>query len=113
MKIIFREAVKEDIPCLVQMLADDALGENREDTSLSVNQNYMAAFHAIEQDLNNELTVAIDSGAVVGMLQLTFIPYLTHIGSWRCLIEGVRIHAEQRCNGLGMCFIECELMHDK
>ncbi|HID69905.1 MAG TPA: GNAT family N-acetyltransferase, partial [Desulfobacterales bacterium] len=107
MKIIFREAVKEDIPCLVQMLADDALGENREDTSLSVNQNYMAAFHAIEQDLNNELTVAIDSGAVVGMLQLTFIPYLTHIGSWRCLIEGVRIHAEQRCNGLGMCFIEC------
>ena len=30
------------------------------------------------------------------MLQLTFIPYLTHMGSWRCLIEGVRIHEDYR-----------------
>jgi GNAT superfamily N-acetyltransferase len=35
------------------------------------------------------------------MLQLTFIPYLTYIGSWRCLIEGVRIHSEFRGQGLG------------
>ena len=40
------------------------------------------------------------------MLQLTFIPYLTHIGSWRCLIEGVRIHTKYRGQGLGTEFFE-------
>jgi ribosomal protein S18 acetylase RimI-like enzyme len=35
------------------------------------------------------------------MLQLTYIPYLTHIGSWRCLIEGVRIHEAYRGQGIG------------
>ena len=40
------------------------------------------------------------------MLQLTFIPYLTHIGSWRCLIEGVRIHSNFRGQGLGTAFFK-------
>jgi GNAT superfamily N-acetyltransferase len=39
------------------------------------------------------------------MLQLTFIPYLTHTGSWRCLIEGVRIAKTHRGKGLGAKFI--------
>ena len=39
------------------------------------------------------------------MLQLTFIPYLTHIGSWRCLIEGIRIAKKYRGQGLGTKFI--------
>ncbi len=46
---------------------------------------------SIEQDPNNELTVVENNGELVGMQQLTFIPYLTHTGSWRRLIEGVRI----------------------
>ncbi|GMQ46239.1 hypothetical protein VB10N_12380 [Vibrio sp. 10N] len=56
---------------------------------------------AIEQDPNNELWVVESESQVVGMLQLTFIPYLTHIGSWRCLIEGVRIAKKIRGQGLG------------
>ena len=28
---------------------------------------------------------------IVGVLQLTFIPYLTYKGGWRALIEGVRV----------------------
>ena len=44
-------------------------------------------------------------GQLVGMLQLTFIPYLTHTGSRRCLIEGVRIHRDHRGRGLGGEFI--------
>jgi GNAT superfamily N-acetyltransferase len=35
------------------------------------------------------------------MLQLTFIPYLTHQGSWRALIEGVRVHKDYRSHGIG------------
>jgi len=40
------------------------------------------------------------------MLQLTFIPYLTHIGSWRCLVENVRIAKAYRGKGLGTDFFQ-------
>ncbi len=83
------------------MLADDVLGAKRENISKPLNQSYIDAFQSIEKDPNNELTVVECNGKLVGMLQLTFIPYLTHIGSWRCLIEGVRIAKNFRGHGLG------------
>jgi len=101
MDLHFREAVTADIPYLVQLLSDDELGSLREDNSNPINQNYLNAFHNIEQDPNNELTVVEAGDEIVGMLQLTFIPYLTHIGSWRCLIEGVRVNSKYRDQGLG------------
>ena len=101
MELDFREATKSDIPELVQLLADDPLGSQREDLSTPLNQRYMNAFQSIDADPNNELVVVQANGEVAGMLQLTFIPYLTHTGSWRCLIEGVRIATAYRGKGLG------------
>ncbi len=97
----FRKATETDISSLVNLLADDELGESREDISEPLNQKYTNAFDSIESDPNNELTVIEFNGDLVGMLQLTFIPYLTHTGSWRCLIESVRIAREFRGEGLG------------
>jgi GNAT superfamily N-acetyltransferase len=102
----FRHAVARDLPHLVAMLADDDLGAQREDNSQPLNSNYRAAFDAIDRDPNNALIVAEVDQSIIGMLQLTFIPYLTHIGSWRCLIEGVRIHPNYRGKGLGATLIE-------
>ncbi|MFT4607802.1 MAG: GNAT superfamily N-acetyltransferase [Urechidicola sp.] len=101
MKLEFRKAIKSDLSDLTHLLADDELGSKREDTSLPMKQSYVDAFHSIDKDSNNELTVVESDGALVGMLQLTFIPYLTHIGSWRCLIEGVRIAKDFRGQGAG------------
>ncbi|MEJ2765132.1 GNAT family N-acetyltransferase [Photobacterium sp. MCCC 1A19761] len=101
MDIQFRAATKDDLETLVLMLQDDALGSQREDGTLPLNAKYLQAFEAIQADPNNQLMVAETQDRVVGMLQLTFIPYLTHIGSWRCLIEGVRILADYRGQGLG------------
>jgi GNAT superfamily N-acetyltransferase len=105
MKLNFRQAIESDISSLVNLLADDDLGATREDISMPLNQEYINAFHSIEKDPNNELTVVECNGELVGMLQLTFIPYLTHTGSWRCLIEGVRIAGNYRGRGLGTRFI--------
>ncbi|MFZ6645154.1 GNAT family N-acetyltransferase [Undibacterium sp. TJN25] len=102
----FRKARQQDLPALVALLADDALGAQREDASLPLNAAYSGAFSAIDSDPNNELTVAEEGGEIVGMMQLTFIPYLTHKGSWRCLIEGVRIHSGYRGQGLGNTFFQ-------
>ncbi len=101
MNQIYRKATESDIPAIVNLLFDDDLGASREDLSEPLNPHYIGAFHNIEKDPNNELIVVEDSGEVAGVLQLTFIPYLTHIGSWRCLIESVRIHKNFRGQGQG------------
>lgn len=103
---MFRAARESDLPALVSMLAQDGLGAQREDDSEPLNRNYIDAFDAINRDPNQALVVAELDHRVVGMMQLSFIPYLTHIGSWRCLIEGVRIHADYRGRGLGNAMIE-------
>ena len=64
-------------------------------------KSYYDAFDQIDADPNNELIVAECDGKVVGVLQLTFIPYLTYQGSWRALIEGVRVHKDYRSKGIG------------
>ena len=101
MNLTFREAVEKDLPLMVEMLADDELGSQREDTSKPLNPAYLSAFKSIVVDPNNELIVVEKEGNLIGMLQLTFIPYLTHKGSWRCLVEGVRIQHNFRGDGIG------------
>jgi len=106
LKLIYRTAGIEDLPKLVAMLADDQLGSTREDSSPPLNEGYLRALQSIDSDPNNELVVVTHEGQIAGMLQLTFIPYLTYRGSWRCLIEGVRIHSNYRGKGLGQKFLE-------
>ena len=103
---VFREATRRDLPALVRLLAEDALGATREDARTPLNPAYELAFDGIVADPNNELTVAEIDGELAGMLQLTFIPCLTHTGSWRCLIEGVRIAGDFRGQGLGTRLVE-------
>ena len=99
--LTFRLAVRSDLERIVQLLADDPLGSKREVFSVPLARSYERAFDAIVEDKSNELVVAERAGTVVGVLQITFIPYLTHQGSWRALIEGVRVAAEVRSSGVG------------
>lgn len=99
-----RPATAEDLPDIVAMLADDPLGAQRE--SPDDLTPYTAAFERLAQDPNQHLVVAVRGSKVVGTLQLTIIPGLSRRGSTRSIIEGVRIHAEERSSGLGTQFIE-------
>ena len=99
--LTFREAKRADLERIVQLLADDPLGSKREAFMLPLATSYERAFEAIVEDGNNELIVGEQAGVVVCVLQITFIPYLTHQGSWRALIEGVRVAAESRSTGVG------------
>lgn len=101
MDLEFREAQAGDLDTLVALLSDDVLGAQREDITRPLNQAYADAFAAIDKDPNNLLLTVNWQSNIIGMLQITFIPYLTHIGSWRCLIEGVRIHESFRGKGVG------------
>lgn len=106
MSLTFREATRDDLEVIVKLLANDPLGSKREDTSLPLNQRYIDAFDSIDRDPNNQILVAERKHQLVGILQLTFIPNLSHTGSWRCLIEGVRIHEAFRGQGYGEAMFE-------
>ncbi|OUS15779.1 GNAT family N-acetyltransferase [Rhodospirillales bacterium 47_12_T64] len=99
--IHYRHAKEEDLPAIISMLADDALGAKREDNSLPVNAKYIAAFEAINQDPNQYLAVVEQGNKIIGCLQLTFIPGLSRLGMWRGQIESVRIASSHRGTGLG------------
>jgi GNAT superfamily N-acetyltransferase len=103
--VTFRVAVRDDVPTIVHLLADDPLGSTRESPGADLPQAYWTAFDAIERDPNNALIVAEVDGAIAGSLQLTFIPSLTYIGGERAQIEGVRVAAEHRGRGVGQALI--------
>ncbi|MFF9122472.1 GNAT family N-acetyltransferase [Streptomyces sp. NPDC014889] len=102
--LAIRAAVAADVPAIVAMLADDPLGARRE--SPDDLAPYLAALERLSTDPHQHLMVAEREGRVVGTLQLTIIPGLSRRGSTRSIIEGVRIHADERGSGLGTRLIE-------
>ena len=92
--VTFRRATAADLPAIVAMLADDGLGRGREDASLPLARGYVDGFAAIEADPNQMLAVAGSDGVVVGTLQLTFLPGLSHKGAWRGQVESVRVEGD-------------------
>lgn len=106
MPVTFRRAESHDLPAIVAMLADDALGSTREDPRLPLAPAYLDAFAAIQADPNQLLAVAEEDGPLAGTLQLTFLPGLSHMGAWRGQIEAVRVAATRRGSGLGAQMIE-------
>ncbi len=103
---VFRRAEQSDLEAIVAMLADDVLGRQREDTRLPAADTYVQAFQAIDADPNQFLAVAELDGAVVGTLQISFMPGLSHQGAWRGEIEAVRIARTARGTGLGRRMME-------
>jgi GNAT superfamily N-acetyltransferase len=99
-----RAATADDLPAIVAMLADDPLGAQRE--SPDDLSPYRTALERLVADPNQHLVVAVRDGCVIGTLQLTIIPGLSHRGATRALIEAVRIHADERGSGLGSRLIE-------
>ncbi|MBF9035398.1 GNAT family N-acetyltransferase [Rhodobacterales bacterium HKCCE2091] len=100
-RLSMRRAAETDLPAILRLLADDDLGRERDDPDDAGDPAYRAALAAIDRDPNQLLAVAELDGAVVGTLQLTFLPGLSNRGAWRCMVEAVRVDAAQRGQGLG------------
>lgn len=104
--ISFRDAAREDLPKIVRLLANDPLGSKRERFEDPLPDCYCRAFDAIAADPNNRLIVVEHDGAVIGTLQLTFIPNITYQGGIRAQIEGVRVDDAYRSRQVGKRLFE-------
>ncbi len=105
-QVLFRDANSTDLPSIVRMLADDRLGQQRENPEQPLQDSYYAAYQNIQNDSNNALIVAVEEQQIIAVMQITFIPNLTYQGSWRAMIEGVRVAANQRSEGVGRRLVE-------
>jgi len=109
-----RPAEKLDLPQIIEMLANDKLGQKREDFQDPLPQYYYDAFELIDQDSNQELVVMVnDRNDVIGTLQLTFLQYLTYKGGIRAQIEAVRVREDQRGKGTGKVLFKLAIKRAK
>ena len=103
----FREATKNDLLQIVEMIADDELGKTRENYQIPLPVEYLNAFEKINSDENQELIVVENEDLeIIGTLQLSFIQYLTYLGGIRAQIEAVRIRNDKRGLGIGKIMFE-------
>ena len=96
-----RPALIDDLPTIVGLLADDVLGQGRENIGPSLHSDYFDAFKAIDDDPNQVFVVFEAEDVIIGCLQLSFITGLSRQGAWRGQIESVRTSSKRRGAGLG------------
>jgi ribosomal protein S18 acetylase RimI-like enzyme len=94
-----REAQRDEVRQIVEMLIDDDLGQSRED--LSDLTPYLNGFDAIAADPHNTQYVWEENGEILGCLQLTVIPGIGQKGLRRAQVEGVRVKGSRRGSGVG------------
>lgn len=99
----FREARETDLPVILALLADDALGSAREGEDIAP---YRAVFKALSVDPHHILAVADEAGTVVGTMQISFIAGLSRPAALRGQIESVRIARSHRGEGVGTAFFD-------
>ena len=102
--MIIRAAVRADLTAILGLLADDVLGKFRDYPV--IDEQYEAAFAAIDSDSRNLLIVGDEAGEVVACMQITYIPSLGRHGGERSHVEAVRVRGDRRGTGRGG-----ELMH--
>ena len=72
---------------------------------MPLDPRYSLAFEAIAADPNQLLIAAECDGALIGCLQLTFIPGLSNRGAFRGQIESVRVARGSRGSGIGHAMV--------
>lgn len=102
MKIIFREAVAEDVDALVRLAnRGGPEGKPRMQLPNELPEAYWQAFATIDQDPHQNLMVAELDGKIVGTFHLSYITYLAGMGRPDLQIEAVHVAAEYRGQGIG------------
>lgn len=99
-----RRAERDDVEAILELLAGDVL---RREESRSDDAAALRAFDVIDADAS-QLLVVVEGpgGAIVGTMQLSFIPGLSRGGATRMQIEAVRVDEALRGGGIGAAMIE-------
>jgi GNAT superfamily N-acetyltransferase len=102
--IEIRMANREDLPAIVQLLLRDAIPSPPPQDGPADGQ--IKAFAEIVANPDNEIVVATLGSEVVGTLQITYIPGISHNGAWLAQVEAVRVREDLRSQRIGTRLME-------
>ncbi|MEO0402650.1 MAG: GNAT family N-acetyltransferase [Pseudomonadota bacterium] len=100
--VVFRHAVAEDLPAILDLMSDDVLGAGREGADVD---RYTTAFEQMRAESHNHLIVGERDGRIIATYQLTFISGLSLRAARRAQIETVRVASDQRGQRVGEAMI--------
>lgn len=101
MQVRIRPARRGDVPALVRLFSDDALGGHADTTDPSALPDYLAAFDWIDASQTNVIYVAEHVGEVVGTFQTVVGRSLSSRGAAHLTVVAVQTRADMRGRGIG------------
>jgi GNAT superfamily N-acetyltransferase len=102
---VVRNATEEDLPRLIELLAQLSLDEEREDLSQPRPAAYDSALAEVLSDQRQLLLVAEHDGEVVGMACYLQVANLSYVGRPYALVENVVVDSAARGVGYGEALI--------
>lgn len=107
-QLTFRDALPSDIPAIVRLMHE---GHMRADTppldpATLGDPRYRVAYDEIAADPAHRLIAAERDGAVVGTIQISYLPGLSHFGARRAQFENVFVSPEHRGTGVGTAMMQ-------
>lgn len=96
-----RRAKEEDLANLIKLFEEDEHGGHGDTSDEHAYDDYVKAFHIIDQSLNEQLYVAEQGGEVVASFQLAFLRTLRGRGGLTGVIEAVHTRSDKRGQGIG------------
>lgn len=102
---MIRDARREDLPRLVELLQQMSLDEPRERTSESLDDAYYRAFDKIEAAKGQRLLVIEAAGRVIGTASLAIVANLSYRGRPHAIVDNVVVADGERGKGYGEALI--------
>ena len=100
-RLTIRRATEADLPRIVELLSQLALGDDRDSPVQPLLESYRAAFREIEADARQQLLVAEAAGRIVASAVLGLIPNLSYRGRPWAFVEGIVVDRPERGKGYG------------
>jgi len=104
-RLTIRRATEADLPRIVELLSQLALGDDRDSPVDPLPESYRAAFRQVEADPRQQLLVADVGGRVMATATLGIVANLSYRGRSWAFVEGLVVDRTARGRGYGEALV--------
>ncbi len=107
-QLTFRDVLPSDIPVIVRLMHEGHMRADTQplDPATLDDPRYRMAFDEIAADPAHRLIAAERDGTVVGTIQISYLPGLSHFGARRAQFENVFVSPDHRGTGVGTAMMQ-------